>query len=273
MIKRILVFVAIIFVSLGVYSMSITMQTGSTEALLRDAFTNLLESEFYVALASPESAFVKIPEGSRKEQILAYLDKRFVWDEKDEEAFLAFDEIRKTKHEGTYFPDTYLMPQDATGSEVRKIMEERFDTKLEALRQEAKKKNINFDTAVNIASIIQREAAGISDRNIVSGIIWNRIFAGMKLQMDATLQYAKGTEDNGWWPKVVPADKKIESPYNTYKYAGLPPSPIANPGLASIKAALNPTKTSCLFYFHKDGVIYCSKNYEEHKRKIDLYLK
>ena len=90
--------------------------------------------------------------------------------------------------------------------------------------------------------------------------------------MDATLQYVKGTE-NAWWPTVASKDKHIDSPYNTYKNKGLPPSPIANPGLAAITAALNPSTTDCLYYLHSNDRIYCSKTYKEHKEKIEKYLK
>jgi UPF0755 protein len=107
---------------------------------------------------------------------------------------------------------------------------------------------------------------------LISGIIWNRIFKGMKLQMDATLQYAKGNEEEGWWKEVNPEDKKIDSSYNTYLHVGLPPAPIANPGIAAIDAAYNPEKTECLFYLHdKKGKIHCSRTYEEHKKNIAIY--
>ena len=123
-----------------------------------------------------------------------------------------------------------------------------------------------------IASIIQREAGGKKDMRLISGIIWNRIFAGMRLQMDATLQYAKGNEEEGWWPQVDPKDKNIDSPYNTYKYDSLPPTAIANPGMAALEAAYNPQKTSCMYYLHdKKGNIHCSKTYAEHKRNIEKY--
>jgi UPF0755 protein len=168
-----------------------------------------------------------------------------------------------------------VVPKDTTGLELKQMMLERFNTKMssEGIEVDIRKNNFDTDTILTIASIIQREAGSKSDMYLVSGIIWNRIFTNMSLQMDATLQYAKGTAENGWWPKVVPDDKYIESPYNTYKNKGLPPSPIANPGFAAIHAALHPKETECIFYFHKNRKNYCSKTYEEHKRKIDLYLK
>ncbi len=96
----------------------------------------------------------------------------------------------------------------------------------------------------------------------------------MKLQIDATLQYAKGSEEDGWWGKVNSVDRKIDSSYNTYLHEGLPPGAIANPGLAAIAAAYNPAKTSCLFYLHdKNRQIHCARTYEEHKKNIEIYLK
>ena len=131
---------------------------------------------------------------------------------------------------------------------------------------------VSLDTAVKIASIIEREARGKDDMRLVSGVIWNRLFKEMSLDMDATLQYAKGNADTGWWPKVVPKDKFIDSPYNTYANEGLPPTPISNPRLSTIEAALNPKKTDYLFYIHdKYGIFRGARTYKEHKQNIARY--
>jgi UPF0755 protein len=93
----------------------------------------------------------------------------------------------------------------------------------------------------------------------------------MKLQIDATLQYAKGDEEE-WWPQVSPEDKKIDSPYNTYLTANLPPTPISNPGKAAIEAAYNPQTTSCLFYLHdRNRIIHCSATYQGQLNNIAKY--
>lgn len=149
-----------------------------------------------------------------------------------------------------------------------------FSKRTNSIKKTKKSDIVNPETALTIASIIQREAAGKSDMKLISGIIWNRLFSGMKLQIDATLQYAKGNEDDGWWKTVKSKDKYIDSPYNTYLYKDLPPSAIANPGLAALDAAYNPEKTSCMYYLHdKKRKIHCSKTYEEHKRNINRYLR
>ena len=136
---------------------------------------------------------------------------------------------------------------------------DRYDTQVE--------EQVPLETALTIASLLEREAYAFADMRIISGIIWNRLFIDMPLQLDASLQYVKGslpTESN-WWPVVKPADKYLKSPFNTYQTAGLPPTPIANPSLEAIVAALNPKTTDCLFYFHDDdGTFYCTETYEEH---------
>ena len=124
--------------------------------------------------------------------------------------------------------------------------------------------------ALIIASLIEREAGGWHDMRDISGVIWNRIFTGMNLQIDATLQYAKADGAKGnWWPKPVPDDKYVKSRFNTYRYNGLPPAPIASPSVAAVVAALNPKKTDCLFYFHDSrGRFHCSPDYEGHVKLL-----
>ena len=223
-------------------------------------------SETYQNLANPYLRIVHVTPGLRKEQIVDIFAETLAWNDQNRKDFEA-------NVEGYYFPATYLVPVYASGKEVGAKMVAKFHEEVQPPVLKKGKNVINEDTAVKIASIIQREAAGPADMNLISGIIWNRIFQGMSLDMDATLQYAKGNDQNGWWPTVVPADKKINSPYNTYKNEGLPPTPISNPGLSAIAAAYNPTTTDCIFYFHdKNRVIHCSKTYEDHVAKIKQYL-
>lgn len=109
---------------------------------------------------------------------------------------------------------------------------------------------------------------------LISGIIWNRLFINMNLQIDATLQYAKANTSaaNSWWPAPLPADRFRKSPYNTYLNKGLPPAPIASPSVASVLAALNPKNTSCMFYFHDSaGRFHCSDTYDQHVALLKKY--
>ena len=229
--------------------------------------------QIYLQLANPQARWVRVEEGLRKEEVANVLAKQLGWKDTDKEKFVnAHLALKRDNLEGYYFPENYLIPLDADPLSISKKMIQNFDEKIARSRKSATKTIINGETALTIASIIQREAAGKSDMNLISGIIWNRLFAGMNLQIDATLQYAKGNEKNGWWPSVSPRDKKIDSPYNTYQHDGLPPSPISNPGLAAIEAAYNPQKTACLFYFHDaNRKIHCSKTYAEHKALVEKY--
>lgn len=232
----------------------------------------------YQNIANPYIRYVRIPEGLRKEEVADIYSKVLAWNDRDVESFLSAEGENRTSLEGYYFPSTYILPVDASGEEVKEKMLENFDKKVVTTTESKKyvldKTKVNMDTILKVASLIQKEAAGKHDMNLISGIIWNRIWSGMSLDIDATLQYAKGTDEKGWWPQVKSNDKNINSPYNTYKNIGLPPTPIANPGLAAIEAAYNPQKTNCIFYLHdKKRVIHCSKTYEEHKRLIDIYLR
>jgi len=110
--------------------------------------------------------------------------------------------------------------------------------------------------------------------HLISGIIWNRLNTGMPLQIDATMQYTRGKNSEGsWWGSVDIREKQSDSPYNTYLYKGLPPTPICSPGIDYIEAALNPEPTDCLFYLHDStGQIHCAKTYTQHKLNILKYL-
>ena len=230
----------------------------------------LTKLSFYVNLANPYMRIVRVEEGMRKEEVAEMVADKLDWDQNKINSFINGG----GNVEGHLFPKTYLIYKDDDPSTVRATMVNEFSNNLSKVNKPKSKKIINEETALKIASIVQREAAGKSDMPIVSGVIWNRIFNGMKLQIDATLQYAKGNGEDGWWTRVTPEDKDISSSYNTYKVAGLPPGAIANPGMDAINAAYNPAKTSCLFYLHdKHRRIHCAKTYEEHKRNIEIYLK
>lgn len=233
----------------------------------------LADLSFYQNLANPSVRIIKIQEGLRKEQIADIVGDKLGWDESERTEFInAHLALGLPNLEGYYFPKSYMIPRDDDPIEVSQLMLGEFNKQTKAIVKAKNTRIINEDTAVKIASIIQREAGGKSDMRLISGIIWNRLFKGMKLQMDATLQYAKGNEEDGWWQTVEPEDKKIDSPYNTYLHTDLPPSAIANPGLAAIEAAYNPQKTDCMYYLHdKKGKIHCAKTYAEHKKNIDRY--
>lgn len=210
----------------------------------------------------------------RTEEIATICKKKFGWNDTETAAFA--DELSCTTEtdEGYLSPGAYVVKENASPKDMKLEMTTRSNTVLQSLLEKYSldPETVDMDTVVTVASLIQREAAGKRDMRLISGIIWNRLATDMPLQIDATLQYVKG-KDGRWWPFVLPKDKFVTSPYNTYQNKGLPPTPIANPGEAALEAALNPEKTSCMFYLHdKYKRIHCSETYEGHKKNIEMYL-
>lgn len=219
-------------------------------------------------LNKPYQKWIILVPGLRVEQVAERLSKKFNWDENKTKDFLL------NAREGYMFPDTYLLNVDYSGREAAQKMISNFNEKFDAqLQNDLFSQNVRNDTAIKIASLIERESGSDNDKALIAGIIWNRLNINMKLQIDAATQYIIGSAKD-WWPHVKPSDHKIDSPYNTYIYKGLPPSPIANPGLASIKAAVYPQDSECFYYLHDYGKnIHCSITYEEHLENIETYLK
>lgn len=222
----------------------------------------------------PQFVWVTVREGLRKEQTGELLGTKLGWTPAQEAEWNAYRNDSSEYREGVYFPDTYLLPTDEPVSEVARRFIDNFNTKMAPYVDKFTAQNVKWTTAVKIASLIERESGGDSDKALIAGIIWKRLDMDMRLDIDATLQYIKGNSEIGWWPRPLPADKFLESPYNTYKYKGLPPGPISNPGIKAIEAVLNPAETDCIFYLHApDREIYCAETYEEHKENIEKYLR
>jgi UPF0755 protein len=177
--------------------------------------------------------------------------------------------------EGVYFPDTYLIPVDENGLDTAKRMRIRFNEKFEGYPEKFAEKDVLWTTGLKVASIIQREAAGRQDMALISGVIWNRLLKDQPLEIDATVQYARENTGSGWWAPIKASDiDDIDSAYNTYKNEGLPPTPISNPGIDAIEAALNPEETDCFYYLHdNDRQIHCAETLEEHEENIEEYLR
>jgi UPF0755 protein len=224
-------------------------------------------------ISGPDYLWVTIPEGMRREQIGEILAKTLLWNANTQKDFINAYKLTKPEYtEGVFFPDTYLLPKDESGELIAKRLVDRFNDKMGNLFVEFAQKNIRWTTGIKIASLIQREAAGPEDMPLISGIIWNRLNEGVKLDIDATLQYMQGKVGDKWWAPVNLQTKTIDSPYNTYIYKGLPPTPISNPGLDAIKAVLNPEETDCIFYLHANMQIHCARTYKEHLENIQKYL-
>lgn len=221
---------------------------------------------------APYLSWVTIPPGKRKEEVATILMDSLGWTKEQREEWLAATLLNTDISEGIYFPDTYLIPSDQAPAQLVARLRGRFEEAFAPYAAEVAAKKVPWTDIITLASLVEKEAAK-NDKELVAGILWNRINKGMKLQVDATLQYIQGTEAK-WWPLPDPALKSDPSPFNTYKYVGLPPAPIATPSLESIEAVLRPQKTSCLYYLHDDyGRIHCATNYGAHKTNINRYLR
>ncbi|MBI5138919.1 MAG: endolytic transglycosylase MltG [Candidatus Vogelbacteria bacterium] len=250
--------------SLEASAWTVVQMSGLSAAILQ-AYEEIMGTDAKVVIVNP---------GTRKEEVAELLSKKLKWSEDEKADFVKIVKESKKEHEteGYLFPDTYYFPPETKPVQAYGRLVEQFEREVISRYTTSTDQAVDIDLALKIASIIQREAAGRQDMRIVSGVIWNRIFNEMSLDIDATLQYAKGNEKIGWWPRLTSKDKFIDSPYNTYKYEGLPPTPISNPSLASITAALNPVKTEAFFYMHDAArKIHTAKTYKEHLRNIDTY--
>ncbi len=222
---------------------------------------------------SPYLAWVVLPPGLRKEQVGTVLANTLSWTAEEQKLWSAPTTFGGISEGTEYLPDTYLIPSDQNPTQIASRLATRFAQGTDVYAQQAIDQKKNWQMVVNIASLIEREAAG-PDMKLISGIIWNRLHKNMKLQLDATLQYVKGNEQDGWWSFVKSEDKYLDSPFNTYQHTGLPPHPIAVPALAAIDAALNPTTTTCLYYLHDShGQIHCSQDYAGQLSNVQKYLK
>ncbi|MDO8566815.1 MAG: endolytic transglycosylase MltG [bacterium] len=229
----------------------------------------------YQSIASADGRFVTITPGMRKEQVANAFAKALGWNTKQKKEFLTASPYSSLPlPEGSFFPGIYMVTSGTAPLTAQALVNERFSENILSRYSQETASIVPIHQALTIASLIEREAGGPDDMRIISGIIWNRLFINMHLQVDATLQYAKANAlaTNNWWPKPLPADRFRTSPYNTYLNKGLPPTPIASPSVASVLAALNPRDTSCIFYFHDAaGQFHCTDTYAEHVALLKKY--
>lgn len=230
---------------------------------------------------------VKILEGLTAKQIAAQLDKAGVISSAD---FLAAVDSRDSRTlipdryyefltdkpttanlEGFLFPDTYKFFQHSSQAVVLKKFLDNFDAKFKSpTRQAVKASGRTYYQNVIMASILEAELKTDADRAMAADIFWRRNAAGIALQSDTTVIYALG----GGKTTLTNADLQVDSLYNTYKYRGLPPGPINNPGLSALRAAAFPTANDYWYYLTgSDGKTYYAKTLDEHNRNKQLYLK
>ena len=213
---------------------------------------------------------VTILEGWRLEEIADELLKQGILEEK--ETFL--NEARRIKAEGFLFPSTYKLPKNMQPLDVLKVMYQEYEKNvLPVINAPENKTSLSEQEIITLASIVEREAVYNDERPKIAAVYLNRLKIGKRLEADPTVQYALGyneKEQRHWKKGLTYSDLKFDSPYNTYRYAGLPPAPIASPGLNSVKAVLNPTPDFEALYFVADntGRHVFSTTYHQHLETI-----
>lgn len=208
-----------------------------------------------------ETIRITFPEGATREEIADIASRRL-------SGFDVQSFMLETK-EGYLFPDTYNFFEIATAQDVHKQLSDNFEEKISPYRKHINKSGHTEEEIIIMASIIEKEANTPESRRIVSGILWNRIKDDIALQVDATFVYGigKGTFD------LTKDDLASDGPYNTYVRKGLPPTPISNPGIDSIEAAIFPAETQYYYFLTgADGEMYYSRTFEGHKANREKYL-
>lgn len=186
-------------------------------------------------------------------------------------------EFLKHAKEGYLFPDTYLVNKDASAAAIVSMMMDNFDNRVtDDIITSIEAQGLSFEEGIVLASIVEREGRTDTDRPVIAGILLKRLQSDWPLQADATLQYIldyQESEKTYWKKTLYNEDKEVDSPYNTYLHKGLPPAPISNPGLASIKSVASPQTSEYWYYLHSpDGQVHYATTLEEHEQNISNYL-
>lgn len=206
---------------------------------------------------------ITIPEGLDNEDLAKLLSQKL--QNFDAKEFLA----KAASLEGQLFPDTYSFLASVSVDEIINKMNDTYKSKVRGLLPDIQNGKRTEGEILVMASLIEKEANTKESRRIISGILWNRLEKGMRLQVDAVFPYIM----DKYSLQLTKKDLTFDSPYNTYKYAGLPPSPIANPSFDSIQAAVYPADTQYVYYLSdKAGNLYYAKTLEEHNANKKKYL-
>jgi UPF0755 protein len=238
------------------------LKSGLYEFSRRDSFFDLIEKLSY---GRSISIMVSIPEGFTAQQIATRLEDKKITDGKK---FLQI--VKDKKLEGFLFPETYQFEASMPAEKVIQLMLQEFDLQVTfELKVKANEiKGMDMNKIVTLASIIEHEAKVPSEKPLIASVFYNRLKKHMPLESCATVQCALGEHKE----RLSYKDTRIDSPYNTYIHPGLPPGPICNPGLDSIKAAIIPAKTDDLYFVAtSSGTHLFSKRFSQHvANKINM---
>jgi len=233
--------------------------------------------------STPEDINFVILPGWRMEEVAASLPTSGL--DISPEAFLAAAQtppqvlalVSPSTMEGFFFPDSYILPRSMTVDKLLETIGRNFALHItDDMRTGFATQGLDLYQAVTLASIVERESVHDEEMKLIASVFINRLKIGMTLGSDPTVQYALGYDSaqNTWWTNPLSLENlKFDSPYNTYIHAGLPPAPIANPGLSSLKAAFAPAQTDYLYYIHDlSGQIHYATTLAEHNANVRKYL-
>ncbi|AIQ12057.1 aminodeoxychorismate lyase [Paenibacillus durus] len=259
-------------------------KAGTYSAAPGATYDNLITRLNAGDVVKKETVVFTIPEGYTAKQIADRLAQAWGKDaslflsqidtgaELKETDILSIPQEKDIRHrlEGYMFPETYELVKDSTPQQIVEKMMEELQKRLDSIsgwQTRLKDRGLTLHELLTVASLVEREVVVDSERPLVAGVIYNRLNKGQKLEIDATVQYLLAQPKE----RLLYKDLEVESPYNTYRNTGLPPGPICSPGLASIKAALEP-ETSDYYYYvtKKDGsqAHLFAKTYKEHLANI-----
>lgn len=226
-------------------------------------------------------ARVTVPEGYTIEQIAERLQSLGILDSREFTEGLATVDLSaydfippqnpkvKNRLEGYLFPDTYDFYRGMPATEIVTRLLKNFDARTSQIQAGVKPQDLDLAELVTLASLVEKEARTDADRKLIAGVLLNRITSGMRLDVDASVRFIT----NNWTKPITKADLESDSPYNTRRFAGLPPGPICNPGLAALEAVVSPTASDYLYYLtDSDGVTHYAKTLEEHNQNKAKYL-
>ena len=219
-----------------------------------------------------------IPEGLTRRETARHLSQAY---SVDAEAFLAASADPASAQawdpeaidlEGYLLPETYHFPKETTPAEIVEAMVAQFrDLLSDSWKERAAELGLSVRDVVILASLVEKETSRAEERSLVSAVFHNRLRISMKLGCDPTIVYALKNTDS-YTGRLRYQDLKLDSPYNTYLYPGLPPGPIANPGRASLEAALYPEDVDYLYFVSRnDGSHQFSQTYREHVNAVNKY--
>lgn len=236
-------------------------------ALIEDKAEELKAGEYELSLSMNVVEIVnKLASGDRIKKMITIIEG---WTIEDIASYLEVEEL-DSDLEGYLFPDTYeISPEDGIEEIIEKMLDN-FNKKMSLeLIEEIASQEKTIHEIVIMASLIEKEVRTFEDKKIVSGILWKRIEVGMPLQVDATITYITNRKST----EILQEELEIDSPYNTYKYKGLPFGPICNPGMESILAAIYPESSEYWFYLSTpEGETIFSKTLKEHSEARGKYL-